>query len=265
MHQINMFFLRGIPTTQHQNIRKLICNSSISSTLYLPLETNKKSAVQLKNNLNRPKFQTIIPKYGNSTIIRTLSSNTNKIPYDDGNIVNNFKRRPLMSHASTLSSPSPNRPPVTKSLRNNRNNNSMQNAHDTNTSDSAIAARVSVKSIYAARTIDINAIVPKLFYKIENNNNDDTTNKIITEEISSLFNEKITSNDNNNVSSSSILPSPTTYRHMGKVSVILKYPPEENGNGVERYAIVFRFGSVVFINMKPIHADAILKEIKAFR
>merc|ERR1719343_339023 len=170
------------------------------------------------NDTNSTKHQFHHPSNIQTPITRTLS-------IDD-------KSRPTPILPSSISS---------KPLRKNRDIN-----------DEGIIARVPVKSIYAARTIDINAIVPKLVYKIKPDKNE-TTNKV-----SSLFHK------NADVSSSPVLPSPTTYRHMGKNCVILQYPPEETG-GIERYTIVFRFGSVVFINVQPSHADAILQEIKSFQ
>ena len=199
----------------HQTIRRKFYNS------FLPSISNLNS-----NEINpslRSKYHFVNSNIQTIKTIRALSNTTN-IPDDTDT---NPKPRP--------------RTPTQRKKRYSTIN------------DDEITARLPVKSIYAARTIDIDAIVPKLVYKIKNS--DDTS--ITSTKVSSLF------HNNTNVSSSPVLPSPTTYRHMGKNCVILQYPPEENE--IERFAIVFRFGSVVFINMQPLHADVILKEIKSFR
>uniref|UniRef100_A0A7S1Z1N5 DUF155 domain-containing protein n=1 Tax=Ditylum brightwellii TaxID=49249 RepID=A0A7S1Z1N5_9STRA len=175
----------------------------------------------------------------------------------------------------------------TRTRRSNRLRSSYPNYYNYNDTEMeeedgeyGISARLRVRSVHAAQTIDLVAVLSKVFmgggggvlsFFGENATTaTKTTNATNQPNATATQKKKITPSPNG----SNVVSTPPLRHVFGRTSLIVQLPPlstpqnsavlRDKNSQLEpyRYVAIFRFGSVVFFNVSSKEAGKILEEIK---
>jgi uncharacterized Rmd1/YagE family protein len=175
-------------------------------------------------------------------------------------LYNNVIKPPDSRNASSSST----HPFQSASMRNRRAsilleeiiNNSQQFQEE----EEKVTARIRVRSVQAASSIDVVAVLSKVFgggvartqqYDIEENNNSKLAPTILDHPLSEFF-----------------ASSPPLRHVFGRTNIIIQLSPPPSdcppslAPSVPRYIAVYRFGSVVFFNVTTKEASKLLEQIK---
>jgi uncharacterized Rmd1/YagE family protein len=173
-------------------------------------------------------------------------------------------------HPSTSrSAPTNSHPFQSASMRNRRAsilleeiiNNSQQQFQEEE--DEKITARIRVRSVQAASSIDVVAVLSKVF-----GGGVARTQQYDVDEIEGANNDKLSSITNNNPLSEFFASSPPLRHVFGRTNIIIQLsPPPADcptslAPSVPRYVAIYRFGSVVFFNVTTKEASKLLEQIK---
>lgn len=129
--------------------------------------------------------------------------------------------------------------------------------------DEKVTARIRVRSVQAASSIDVVAVLSKVF-----GGGVARTQRYDLDDIGGSSNDKLTSITNNNPLSEFFASSPPLRHVFGRTNIIVQLSPppadcpSSLAPSVPRYVAIYRFGSVVFFNVTTKEASKLLEQIK---